>query len=260
MLNIKSLLTNLLRSEPLLKTGTPAVMTRELKTSDGSVIIGSGEVVNSATKTSSSITIADILTQLRYSSGCMGSVYLSAAYTTGGVTIPVAWYNYLWIPHRTGGHNGTVIHGNDNCNYGTLLLANMTGTNQIFVIRTSNGSVANLYLLRTQTTRSSSTATVGTTTNYTVTNSTIKRSGRLVAATLTVTCNTPAQWPSTYAATGLPATQNGLEVYGCLLPTSSSENTSVAVAVQSNGSVKLSGGKAGQSYFGTVYYITTFSQ
>ena len=94
-------------------------MTGQLKTSfRESVATGSYQAV--------STNIPDLCNELRYSSGCMGSVSLSTSYTKDGVTLPAQWYNFLWIPHRSGGLNGTA--SGDNCNYGTLYLTGMTGS------------------------------------------------------------------------------------------------------------------------------------
>ena len=89
-----------------------------------------------------SSTIEDLITELRYSNGAMGSVSIGTAYTKDGVTVSAAWYNFLWIPHRIGGLNGEA--NNDNCNYGTLLLFSMTGSQGIYRIRFSNSSIAEL--------------------------------------------------------------------------------------------------------------------
>lgn len=48
--------------------------------------------------------------------GQMGSV----EFTQGYDNMYAGWYNYIWIPHRTGGTGG------DNGDYGTLLLFLMT--------------------------------------------------------------------------------------------------------------------------------------
>jgi hypothetical protein len=85
-------------------------------------------------------TIPDLLTELRYSSGCMGSVSISTAYTSGAITIAAGWYNFLYIPHRSGGVNG--VASGDNCNYGTLLLMGMTVNNACYRIRYASSTVA----------------------------------------------------------------------------------------------------------------------
>lgn len=87
-------------------------------------------------------TIAGFLGEVRYSSGCMGSVSIGTAYTYNGITIPTGWYNFIFSPHRTGGLNGEA--NGDNCNYGTLILNGMTGDFGTFIIRTSSGGVGSL--------------------------------------------------------------------------------------------------------------------
>ena len=103
-------------------------MTGQLKTSfKESVAIGSRE--------SKQKTIEDLCEEMRYSSGCMGSVVIETAYTHNGITIPTGWYTYIWVPHRSGGLNGEA--SGDNCNYGTLYLNSMTAvdTHNSFVVR-----------------------------------------------------------------------------------------------------------------------------
>ena len=84
-------------------------------------------------------TIPDLLNELRYSSGCMGSVSIGTAYTNG-VTIAAGWYNFLYLPHRSGGVNGAA--SGDNCNYGTLLLMGMTVGNACYRIRYTSSAIA----------------------------------------------------------------------------------------------------------------------
>ena len=103
-------------------------MTGQLKTSfNGAVAIGSRE--------SKQKTIENLCEEMRYSSGCMGSVVIETAYTHNGITIPTGWYTYIWVPHRNGGLNGEA--SGDNCNYGTLYLNSMTAvdTHNSFVVR-----------------------------------------------------------------------------------------------------------------------------
>ena len=119
-------------------------MTGQLKTSfKESVAVGSYQA--QATK------IPDLCTELRFSSGVMGSVSLSEAYTKDGITIAAVWYNFIWIPHRSGGVNGAA--SGDNCNYGSLILSGMTGSGA-FIIRYANGSIAELKYLYKDTTYS----------------------------------------------------------------------------------------------------------
>ena len=87
-------------------------------------------------------TVPNLINELRYLNGAMGSVSISTAYTASSVTLPTGWYNYLWIPHRQGGVDGAQPSGGDNCNYGCLLMLGMTVGPSMFWIRYSNGSVA----------------------------------------------------------------------------------------------------------------------
>lgn len=92
---------------------------------------------------SSQTTIPNLCSELRYSSGACGSANL-AAYTKG-VTIAAGWYNFLWIPHRSGGVNGAA--SGDNCNHGSLFLSGMTVSGAYIVRYTSSdiAEVRNLY-------------------------------------------------------------------------------------------------------------------
>jgi len=73
------------RSEKVDKSGD--TMTGQLRTSfHSSVAVGSYG--------SSASTIPDLCEELRYSSGCMGSVNITTAYTNN-ITIPVGWYNFI---------------------------------------------------------------------------------------------------------------------------------------------------------------------
>lgn len=109
-------------------------MTGQLLTSfKKSVAIGSYQA--------NATTVTNLVEEVRYSSGCMGSVYLQATYTANaGGTIAAGWYNFIYSPHRSGGANGTA--NSDNHDYGTLLLMGMTVTSAHWRIRIANGSIA----------------------------------------------------------------------------------------------------------------------
>ena len=113
-------------------------MTGQLKTSfNSSVAIGS--------YLSTTNTIPELCDELRYSSGAMGSVQITTAYTNGNITIPTGWYNFIWTPHRSGGLNGAA--NNDNCNYGSLYLSGMT-ISGLYMIRYASSTIVevqNLY-------------------------------------------------------------------------------------------------------------------
>ena len=107
-------------------------MTGQLKTSfKSSVATGS--------YCPSSSTIPDLCNELKYSSGCMGSVSITTAYSLNDTTVRTGWYNFIWIPHRSGGINGTA--SGDNCEYGSLLLSGMTRQG-CFLIRYAGNAIA----------------------------------------------------------------------------------------------------------------------
>lgn len=87
----------------------------------------------------SQTTVDGFVDEVRYSSGCMGSISVNTAYTKDGVTIPTGWYNFIYSPHRNGGKNGSA--NGDNQNYGNLLLMGMNNTNGIFRVRVSSSAI-----------------------------------------------------------------------------------------------------------------------
>lgn len=102
---------NVIANTYLARSG--GTMTGQIQTSfKGAIAIGSYQAA--------ATTLENLVEELRYSSGCMGSVNLTTAYNNIGT----GWYNFLYIPHRSGGMNGSAY--GDNCNYGTLLLYGMT--------------------------------------------------------------------------------------------------------------------------------------
>lgn len=120
---------NTISSTYLKKSG--GTMTGQLLTSfRSSVAIGSCEITSGS--------MEDIMGILRYSSGCMGSFNLTTAYGN----VPTGWYNYIYTPHRTGGTNGAAVTGNDNGDYGNLLLMGMNNTNGTWRVRFSSGAIA----------------------------------------------------------------------------------------------------------------------
>ena len=88
---------------------------------------------------SAQTTVGGLVGEVRYSSGCAGSANITTAYTADGVTISTGWYNFMYMPHRSGGKNGSA--DGDNANYGNLFLFGMNNTNGRFIIRVSNGSI-----------------------------------------------------------------------------------------------------------------------
>lgn len=91
----------------------------------------------------SATTIDALLTEVRYSSGCCGSFTLNTAYTRDGVTVPTGWYNFLYVPHRSGGDSGSA--SGDNCNFGTLFLSTMNHDyGRLYMIDYSGSSIQRL--------------------------------------------------------------------------------------------------------------------
>ena len=110
-------------------------MTGQLKTSfKTSVAMGSYGSAQS--------TVEGLVGEVRFSSGCAGSASINTAYTNSGVTIPTGWYNFMYMPHRSGGNSGAA--DGDNANYGNLFLFGMNNTNGRFIVRVSSGAVADV--------------------------------------------------------------------------------------------------------------------
>ena len=89
---------------------------------------------------SAQTTVGGLVGEVRYSSGCSGSASIGTAYTANGVTIATGWYNFSYMPHRSGGANGSA--SGDNQDYGNLFLFGMNNTNGRFIVRVSSGSIA----------------------------------------------------------------------------------------------------------------------
>ena len=112
-------------------------MTGQIKTSfKESVAMGSYGAAAS--------TVPNLVAELRFSSGCMGSASISTAYTNGSITIGAGWYNFIYSPHRSGGANGAA--SGDNCNYGNLLLMGMT-VGGAYLIRVASAAIQEVKVL-----------------------------------------------------------------------------------------------------------------
>lgn len=112
----------------------------QIKTSfKSSIAMGSYQAV--------ATTVPNLVDEVRYSSGCAGSVSIGTNYTANSVTITAGWYNFMYMPHRSGGVNGSA--SGDNCNYGNLLLFGMNNTYGRFVVRVSSGAIAEVCKLLT---------------------------------------------------------------------------------------------------------------
>lgn len=108
---------------------------------NNTIVINPGVAVISGQLDTNNITQA--MKTASYSNGCMGSFENKLTYTAKTPNIPTGWYNYLYIPHRSGGNNGgaTVSEGQDNCNYGSMILMDMTATNGIYRLKYSSGTI-----------------------------------------------------------------------------------------------------------------------
>lgn len=90
---------------------------------------------------SSQATVPNLMNEVRYSSGCMGSFNLTTAYTaSAGGSIATGWYNFIYSPHRSGGANGAA--SGDNHSYGTLILCGMTMSSQMWRVREASNAIA----------------------------------------------------------------------------------------------------------------------
>lgn len=110
--------------------------------SDGQIITSFRQAVATGSYQAAANTVENLINEVRYSSGCFGSVQITTAYTRDNATVITGWYNFAYLPHRSGGVNGNA--SGDNCNYGTLLLFGMTIANKFYVIRLANGVIASL--------------------------------------------------------------------------------------------------------------------
>lgn len=126
-------------------------MTGQIKTSfKESVAMGSYGATAS--------TVDGLVSELRFSSGCMGSASITTAYTKGSVTIGTGWYNFIYSPHRSGGANGAA--SGDNCNYGNLLLMGMT-VSGAYLIRVASAAIQEVKILGSDYVRATFTPTSG---------------------------------------------------------------------------------------------------
>ena len=203
-------------------------------------------------------TVDGFVGEVRFSSGCMGSVSIGTAYTKDGVTIPVGWYNFIYSPHRSGGMNGSA--SGDNCNYGNLFLMGMNNTNGFFRVRVSSSAVAGVTELEPKTAKSTA-FTNNNTTNYRLngtagTNYFYVTYGSMVFVTFNVYCVSAAQWPANMSFKGLPAPLlNGADAVFCTLGDQAVGGNSMIAAIQSDGTVQCTGGTTGHYYYGTGVYI-----
>ena len=99
------------------------------------------------TKLAQATTVTDLINELRYTNGQIGSVNIKTTYTLNNITISTGWYNYSYIPHRIGGIDGGA--NSDSTNFGTLMLAPMTLSSPIYVLRYNSEVIRELTSLAT---------------------------------------------------------------------------------------------------------------
>lgn len=114
--------------------------TGQVKFNTTSKTYNNGNIIGS--KQADANTVPNLVDELRFTNGQMGSVNISTAYTLNNITVGSGWYNYIYIPHRGGGNSGQA--DGDNVSYGTLILKGMTMNSPIYSIRLTNGSIGNL--------------------------------------------------------------------------------------------------------------------
>lgn len=88
-----------------------------------------GGVVNFSNTFEKQASINSLINALRPLTGCSGSFNLTAQ---DGV-LRTGWYNFIWMPHRSGG-----ISGDDNGDYGTMLLVAFGG-DSAWIVNYYNG-------------------------------------------------------------------------------------------------------------------------
>ena len=114
------------------------IVTTSLNLSKTSYNYNGGSIPGS--KQATSHNIPDLINELRYTNGQMGSVQITTSYTFDNEKIATGWYSYIYIPHRIGGKNGAA--SGDNANFGNLLLTGMTLATKIYKIRLHGSSVS----------------------------------------------------------------------------------------------------------------------
>ena len=87
-------------------------------------------------------TIPDLVEEVRYSSGCMGSVRIGTQYGS----ILKGWYNFIYIPHGSGGFNGSPR--GDYCDSGSLIMICMTMDYQAWIIEFRESEIAGYFSIR----------------------------------------------------------------------------------------------------------------
>lgn len=267
MLNLKSLLTKIL-TEGICKSKVTQ-MTGEILTSTknagGTNLVAFGYYATTATSVSA------LWTEVRYSSGCFGSITLSSAETLGSVSVPSGSYGFFYLPHRSGGKNGA--SQSDNCNYGTLYLAGVYSTyrSRFYSVACYSGNLQAttskwLYSIlfgQTAVTANStsglpytlnwSSTTGSITSNYT---STYDRTPHFVTIALNIKCNTVSTSWTTSSTRAGSMTSTYAPLAAVYAAFSNSSGQTLQVQIATNGYIYCRDGTAGNQYSGSVTFIT----
>ena len=224
-LNLKSLLTKIVEN---ILPATGGQMTGDLKTSfKSSSLIGS--------KLATSNTVSALLTELngKYQ---MGSVSINSEYTSGRVTIPAGWYNYIALNDK-------------------ILLFGMTIDNKIFVVSSSSVSAIQSANIVTK-----GNMTNGTTTYYNLNGTSgthyyYVREGNMVTVNFNIKCNKVSSSMTAFAS-GLPTHNYPTPITFPLSCESVGTYKPIYAQINSNGTISASLGVANNYYYGSISYIT----
>lgn len=141
-------------SDQILMADGSLALLSELNTNIGAKVNRNGDTMTGLLKTvfkdavaigsyeSKQTTIGDLINEVRYSNGCMGSVNLLSPYSWNSNTITIAagWYNFLYVPHRFGVGFTNPTNG-DNHKYGTLVLMGMMVANAHYRIQLQSENI-----------------------------------------------------------------------------------------------------------------------
>ena len=242
MLNVKSLLTKILNTMVFTTGGTANLGT----SFQSSKTVGSSEING----TTIPAIVADLWNRPQT---IMGSCYVGTAYTNGGVTIPVGWYNILCMNRDI-----TTTASTQLC---ALLFGMTVGDKQAYYVYSNDGTTIYISAADVDNNR----VTKGTMTNKVTTYYQLNgtsgthyyylRYGNLVVANFNVYC-VNASGNRRECVTGLPKPVGGQQVKFPLV--SQSSNGHVAMGwVLSTGAVHFSGGGTGEYIYGSVAYLTS---
>lgn len=189
-------------------------------------------------KHATSTSLGDLVAELagKYQ---MGSVYISTAYTTGGITLAAGWYNYISF-------------------YDRILLLGMTVAQRMYLVY--GGSPIVVAEIQPSNMTTYGNMTNGTTTYYNLngtagTHYYYSKEGNKVTVNFNVKC-TKASGSMTQFASGLPTHNHPTAISFPLACETVGTYKPMWVQINSNGTISGSLGVAGQYYYGSICYIT----